>query len=88
MFESVPRSLSMPEFRALRKIEDANESDVYLLSCAYDADTADVEDWFNKAPMAEAGKALQAAWEASGLTVDARFQDSQADDVVPSGEAE
>lgn len=88
MFENKPRSLSLPEFRALRKIEDPDESDVSLLAWAYDADPADVGDWFNKAPMAEAGKVLAAAWEASGLTVEARFPDPPADDVVPSGEAE
>lgn len=75
-----PRSLTLPEFRELRKIEDLDAADVFMLSKAFDVDEQAAWDYLNAAPMSEAVATLQSAWVASGLTEEAGFPDPQGND--------
>jgi hypothetical protein len=82
MFENKPRSLTLPEIRQVRAIEDPDMADVAMLAMAYDKGEVVVEAWFRTAPAALALKALQAAWDASNATEDAGFPDPPANDAV------
>ena len=86
MFENEPRSLTLPEFREIRKIDDPNASDVYLLSRAFGVTEDEAESWFHAAPIKAAGEALQRAWAASGLVEEAQFQAEAASDAEPARE--
>jgi hypothetical protein len=89
MFEGKkPRSLTLPEIRTVRAIDDPDDADVALLACAYDEYIDAVEDWFHTAPAAAALKVLQAAWDASNATEEAGFPDAAADDDVAGGRDE
>lgn len=88
MFENKPKSLTLPELRKVREIEDVNEADIALLAIAYGVSRADVGDWFGTAPAWVALKILQGAWDASNATEDAQFPDAPSDDAQPGGGAE
>jgi hypothetical protein len=82
MFENKPRSLTLPEIRSVRLIDDPNEADIEMLSLAYGHGQAAVEAWFRGVPAGQALRVLQAAWDASNATEDATFPDPQANDAV------
>lgn len=88
MFENKPRSLTLPQLREVRAIEDVNEADIALLAIAYGESRAAVGDWFSTVRASEALKVLQAAWDASNATEGAQFPAAPSDDAVAGGGAE
>lgn len=88
MFDNKPRSLTLPQLREVRALDDPNEADIALLALAYGESRAQVGDWFNTVRASEALKVLQAAWDASNATEDAQFPDPPSDDAFPGGTTE
>lgn len=68
-----PRALTLREVRMVREPENVNDADILALSMAYGDD---LTEWFNSSPAGHVLAAINAVWEASGLTEGAQFSDS------------
>lgn len=80
-----PRSLTLPEVRSLNTSGDVNESDIQVISWAYEVSLDEAREWFHRVPAGEALRAVNAIWEASGMTEAATFPGTQGDDESVSG---
>lgn len=81
------RSLTMPEVRRVRKLED-DEADILSIHLCTGIGTQEAADWFNRVPMGVSSPVLVAIAEASLLSEDAQFPDAPGDDVGVERDAE
>lgn len=73
------RSLTMPEVRRVRALDD-NEADIVAIHLTTGCPEDEAREWFNRVPMGVAQPVLLAIAEASLLSEDAQFPDAPGDD--------